>query len=180
MERSAAVYVDGTHEVSRAGWPSPAAGRGMPVGEHPSEGRCAQRLAALQVFGVLGNPVAHSRSPALHNAALAAAGLDAVYLPFLVDDLRSFLRSFSAPDFKGFSVTIPHKVPASHRALSRAGYPAASCLLEHCALAAWLAKLLAGPKNMHAVASAWPRPVMSQMCRSEVRAVSSGRSAVYS
>ena len=63
---------------------------------------------------MLGNPVAHSRSPALHNAALAAAGLDAVYIPFLVDDLRSFLRSFSLSDFKGFSVTIPHKVTASY------------------------------------------------------------------
>ena len=54
--------------------------------------------------------MAHSRSPTLHNAALKSAGIDGVYIPYLVDDLRSFLQSFSHSDFKGFSVTIPHKV----------------------------------------------------------------------
>ncbi len=62
----------------------------------------------LQVYGVIGNPVSHSRSPALHNTAMHAAGLDAVYVPLLVDDLQPFLDAF--PDFSGFSVTIPHKV----------------------------------------------------------------------
>ena len=56
----------------------------------------------------MGNPVSHSRSPALHNAALAAAGLDAVYVPLLVDELSPFLHAF--PSFSGFSVTVPHKV----------------------------------------------------------------------
>ena len=60
------------------------------------------------MYGVIGNPVSHSRSPALHNAAMRAAGMDAVYLPLLVDDLQPFLHAF--PDFSGFSVTIPHKV----------------------------------------------------------------------
>ena len=59
---------------------------------------------------MIGNPVAHSRSPQLHNAAMAAAGLDSVYLPLLVDDLRSFLETFSDSAYGGFSVTIPHKV----------------------------------------------------------------------
>jgi hypothetical protein len=67
-------------------------------------------VLCCQVYGVVGNPVSHSRSPALHNAALQAAGLDAVYLPYLVDDLSSFLEAFSDADFRGFSVTIPHKV----------------------------------------------------------------------
>lgn len=62
----------------------------------------------LQVFGIVGKPVGHSRSPALHNAAFAAAGIDAVYVPLLVDELRPFLGAF--PSFSGFSVTIPHKV----------------------------------------------------------------------
>lgn len=61
----------------------------------------------MQVYGIVGNPVSHSRSPALHNAALAAAGLDAVYVPLLVDELSSFLDAF--PSFSGFSVTVPHK-----------------------------------------------------------------------
>ena len=69
-----------------------------------------QARHAVQVYGVVGNPVAHSRSPALHNAALASAGIDAVYIPYLVDDLQSFLKSFEQSDFRGFSVTLPHKV----------------------------------------------------------------------
>lgn len=64
----------------------------------------------VQVYGVIGNPVGHSRSPQLHNAAMEAAGLDSVYLPFLVDDLRLFLTTYSSPEYGGFSVTIPHKV----------------------------------------------------------------------
>ncbi len=62
----------------------------------------------------MGKPVAHSRSPALHNAALKSAGIDGIYIPYLVDDLRSFLASFSHPDFRGFSVTIPHKVDTNY------------------------------------------------------------------
>jgi hypothetical protein len=62
----------------------------------------------------VGKPVAHSRSPALHNAAFAAAGLDAVYIPLLTDDLPRMLAAFGPPafpdsGFSGFSVTIPHK-----------------------------------------------------------------------
>lgn len=68
------------------------------------------RLHMVQVYGVVGNPVAHSRSPALHNAALEHADIDAVYIPYLVDDMQKFLDSFADSDFRGFSVTIPHKV----------------------------------------------------------------------
>lgn len=86
----------------------------LSVVTHQGRGRHAcsvwQSSLWVQVFGVIGNPVSHSRSPALHNAALQAAGLDAVYIPLLVDTLPSFLGSFNTPDFKGFSVTIPHKV----------------------------------------------------------------------
>jgi 3-dehydroquinate dehydratase/shikimate dehydrogenase len=62
-----------------------------------------------QVFGVIGDPVAHSLSPLLHNTAFARLRINAVYLPFLVKDLRDFLNA--APDFglRGFSVTLPHK-----------------------------------------------------------------------
>lgn len=66
----------------------------------------------LQVYGVIGNPVAHSRSPQLHNAAMEAAGLDSVYLPLLVDNLQIFLQCFCSPEYGGFSVTIPHKLAA--------------------------------------------------------------------
>jgi 3-dehydroquinate dehydratase/shikimate dehydrogenase len=62
------------------------------------------------VYGVIGNPVAHSRSPHIHNAGLAALGLDAVYLPFLVDDVREFLRVADLLGVSGVSVTVPHKL----------------------------------------------------------------------
>ncbi len=62
-----------------------------------------------EVYGVIGNPIRHSLSPLLHNTGYVARKRDAVYLPFLVDDLKDFLRA--APEFgvRGFSVTIPHK-----------------------------------------------------------------------
>ncbi|MHC4481658.1 MAG: type I 3-dehydroquinate dehydratase, partial [Planctomycetota bacterium] len=44
--------------------------------------------AGTSVYGVVANPVAHSMSPAVHNAAFAALGMDAVYLPFKVTDLQ--------------------------------------------------------------------------------------------
>lgn len=65
-----------------------------------------------KVFGIIGNPVGHSKGPILHNRAFREIGLDAVYVPFLVDDLAEFLRVYSSPDFSGFSVTIPHKEAA--------------------------------------------------------------------
>jgi 3-dehydroquinate dehydratase/shikimate dehydrogenase len=90
-------------------------------------------------MGVIGLPIAQSKSPALHNGALHAAGLDACYVPLLVHDLAEFLASplFGSDDYtgkyfpittflpdcpyetdtffsivSGFSVTIPHKEKA--------------------------------------------------------------------
>ena len=62
-----------------------------------------------RVFGVIGDPIAHSLSPLLHNTAFVARRINAVYLPFLARNLRDFLNA--APDFglRGFSVTLPHK-----------------------------------------------------------------------
>jgi shikimate dehydrogenase len=48
-------------------------------------------------------------SPAVHNAAFGALGLDAVYLPFKVADVAAFLSAFEPYDLRGLSVTIPHK-----------------------------------------------------------------------
>lgn len=70
----------------------------------------AHRLGArTRVYGVIGHPIAHSLSPAMHNPALAAAGLDAVYLPFEVEKLPDFLACVGPLGIAGFSVTIPHK-----------------------------------------------------------------------
>ena len=59
---------------------------------------------------VIGNPVAHSLSPRMHNAAYRAAGLNFVYLAFHVEKVAPFLDGVRAmPSFRGVSVTIPHK-----------------------------------------------------------------------
>jgi len=62
-----------------------------------------------QVFGVIGNPIAHSLSPLLHNTAFIARGIDAVYVPFLVKDLRDFMKAVPEFGIRGFSITLPHK-----------------------------------------------------------------------
>ena len=62
-----------------------------------------------QVYGVVGDPIGHSLSPVMQNAGFAARHINAVYLPFLVRDLRDFLRSVEPLGISGFSVTIPHK-----------------------------------------------------------------------
>ncbi len=62
-----------------------------------------------RVYGVIGNPIGHSLSPQLQNAGFQARRIDAVYLPFLVRDLKDFCSSIAALGMKGFSVTLPHK-----------------------------------------------------------------------
>jgi len=60
---------------------------------------------------VIGNPVGHSLSPALHNAAFNVLGLDFVYVAFRVEDLKSAIGGMRAMEnFRGMSVTIPHKI----------------------------------------------------------------------
>ena len=66
--------------------------------------------ASTVLFAVAGNPVAHSLSPHIHNRGLAAAGVDAVYVPFLVDDVPAFLEAAVLLGTRGVSVTIPHKL----------------------------------------------------------------------
>ncbi|KOM55049.1 hypothetical protein LR48_Vigan10g094100 [Vigna angularis] len=63
-----------------------------------------------KVHGVIGNPISHSKSPHLYNAAFKSMGFDGVYLPFLVDNVSDFLSTYSSLDFVGYSYTIPHKV----------------------------------------------------------------------
>ncbi|THU61587.1 hypothetical protein C4D60_Mb07t24890 [Musa balbisiana] len=68
--------------------------------------------ADSKIFGIVGKPVGHSKSPVLFNASFKSVGLDAVYVPLLVDDLVNFLNAYSSTDFAGFSCTIPHKEAA--------------------------------------------------------------------
>ncbi|NHC34824.1 shikimate dehydrogenase [Scytonema millei] len=64
-----------------------------------------------KLLGVIGHPVEHSLSPAMHNAAIAHLGLDYVYLPLPVkpEDLAAALQGFAAIGLVGFNATIPHK-----------------------------------------------------------------------
>ena len=63
------------------------------------------------LLGVLGDPVHHSLSPAIHNTALAELGLDWIYLalPVTAADLASVVPALEALDCRGLNVTIPHK-----------------------------------------------------------------------
>ncbi len=73
-----------------------------------------------KVYGVLGDPVAHSFSPALHNLMFHHTGIDAVYLPFRVPrgELHESIKAFDRIPVSGYSVTIPHKEAAAALAAS--------------------------------------------------------------
>lgn len=63
------------------------------------------------LLGVLGDPVRHSLSPVMHNAALRALGLDWIYLalPVAAAELATVVRGLEAVDCRGLNVTLPHK-----------------------------------------------------------------------
>lgn len=63
------------------------------------------------LLGVMGDPIAHSKSPAMHNAALLAAGVNGMYMPLHVhpDQLEAAVRGIVALGYRGVNVTIPHK-----------------------------------------------------------------------
>ena len=66
---------------------------------------------STQICAVIGNPIAHSLSPAIHNAAFAELDLDFVYVACRVEDVKNALAGMRAlNNFRGMSVTIPHKI----------------------------------------------------------------------
>jgi len=66
-----------------------------------------------RVYALIGNPVSHSMSPAIHNAAFMALQIDSIYVAFQVEDVKGALAGMRALDnFRGMSVTIPHKIEA--------------------------------------------------------------------
>jgi 3-dehydroquinate dehydratase/shikimate dehydrogenase len=69
-----------------------------------------------KVFGVVGSPIMHSMSPAIHNAAFDDVGFDGIYVPLLVnqgyESFKAFMETFVAfapLNLGGLSITIPHK-----------------------------------------------------------------------
>jgi 3-dehydroquinate dehydratase/shikimate dehydrogenase len=77
--------------------------------------------AQTTVFGVVGDPVGHSLSPVVHNAAFRHLGLNGVYLPFRVPrgGLPAFLLDYEKVPVHGYSVTIPHKEAAAQAAVQQ-------------------------------------------------------------
>lgn len=73
--------------------------------------RCEKLTKQTHVYGVIADPVGHSKSPLIHNRAFQTRRLDAVYLPFLVPKplLTDWMTFATALPICGFSVTIPHK-----------------------------------------------------------------------
>jgi shikimate dehydrogenase len=63
-----------------------------------------------KLFGVFGDPVAHSLSPAMHNRAFEALGYHGVYLPFHVKHIEPAVAAVRTLGIRGVSVTLPHKV----------------------------------------------------------------------
>jgi 3-dehydroquinate dehydratase / shikimate dehydrogenase len=69
-----------------------------------------------EIYGVVGSPLSHSLSPAMHNASFKAAGRDAVYVPLVASSAEDFTMFATALDLKGASITIPYKVDLFERA----------------------------------------------------------------
>jgi 3-dehydroquinate dehydratase/shikimate dehydrogenase len=91
------------------------AGTGWVPGQVPAsrmldEFRFEAVRASTRVYGVVGNPIMHSLSPAMHNAAFAAERLDAVYVPLLAADASDFLAFADCVGLEGASVTAPFKL----------------------------------------------------------------------
>jgi shikimate dehydrogenase len=68
--------------------------------------------AKTKICAVIGNPIEHSLSPTIHNAAFATLNLNWVYVAFKVEQLREAIEAIRALSIRGVSVTIPHKVKA--------------------------------------------------------------------
>lgn len=83
--------------------------------QHAAGGRQTREhdtiTGATQLIGIMGDPVSHSLSPAMHNAAFAALGLDMVYVPLPVRaaSVGAAVKGLAALGFRGANVTVPHK-----------------------------------------------------------------------
>jgi len=64
---------------------------------------------STEIYGIIGNPVAHSLSPIMHNRGFEALGLNKVYVAFHATDAEKALAGCKALGVHGLSVTIPHK-----------------------------------------------------------------------
>jgi 3-dehydroquinate dehydratase/shikimate dehydrogenase len=96
----------------------------VPVARLREEFRIDRITRASAIYAVVGCPVGHSLSPAMHNAAFAALGLDAAYVPCETSDFDDFLVFADAIDLRGCSVTAPFKRAAFAAAAPRSALAA--------------------------------------------------------
>jgi shikimate dehydrogenase len=110
--------------------------------------------ARTRVFALLGNPVAHSLSPAMHNAAFRALGLDAVYVTLRCDahHLLGLMEGLVAAGGGG-NITVPYKQAAAAAARSPAGetYPAVNTFWGHDG------RLVGGDTDRIGIVTGWQR-----------------------
>ena len=90
----------------------------IPAGRMVDEFRFRDVGPATRIFGIVGSHAGQSFSPVMHNAAFAAAGCDAVYVPLRPEDFADFLAFADALGCEGASVTIPYKLDALRAAAS--------------------------------------------------------------
>jgi 3-dehydroquinate dehydratase/shikimate dehydrogenase len=88
----------------------------IPAARMLDEFRFRDVTDATRIYGVVGSPLTHSVSPAMHNAAFRAAGNDAVYVPLVASSADDFTMFATALDVQGVSITIPYKVDLFRRA----------------------------------------------------------------
>lgn len=95
---------------------APSCAGGTAAGQLPAKlMRALYRVDKLtkqtRIYGVIADPVSHSKSPMIHNRAFQSKRIDAVYLPFLVSStcLADWMKVATDLPVAGFSVTIPHK-----------------------------------------------------------------------
>ena len=81
----------------------------VPVERLLEEFRFRRLTARTELYGVVGRPIGHSLSPAIHNGAFEASRVDAVYLPLEAADARDFMAFAEAFGVRGASVTAPFK-----------------------------------------------------------------------
>src|SRR5262249_45758568 len=101
--------------------------------------RVGALTSSTRVFGIAGAPLGHSASPAMHNAACAAAGVDAVYLPFETADAPELFAGADALGVEGLSVTAPLK----------------SLVLAHAAAVNDMAKAIGAANTLRRTAAGW-------------------------
>jgi 3-dehydroquinate dehydratase/shikimate dehydrogenase len=103
--------------AARFGSPWTYAGAGVAPGQLTAEQMTrefgfSRVQSSTAIYGLIGQPVHHSLSPAMHNAAFEALAIDAVYLPLCPADMDDVLRFASAFEVQGVSVTAPFKTDA--------------------------------------------------------------------